>query len=215
MASFHCASGCGFVSKRCSTLFLSGRHLNIFPLSLCWLLIMWRQGLLCFLLKAFAWDYSIIIFESDNSVNIKQRAVRSFACHLSPFQWVSSGILCYLFPLLHPFDVLSSEASLSSLLPFSYLVCLFTYLWASADFFKEGAWTCQISLQWGSSEQAAAALLLSIFIFLKGSLKWYFPPHVLQGYLKFSSRKPTLSMKSLIMIFPPSFAFHSNTLYLL
>lgn len=91
MASFPCASGCGFVSERCNILFLSGRHFNIFPLSLCLLLIMWMRGLLCFLLKAFVWDYFIIIFESDNSMNIKQSAVRSFACHLSPAQWVSSG----------------------------------------------------------------------------------------------------------------------------
>lgn len=96
MASFPCASGCGFVSERCNILFLSGRHLNIFPLSLCWLLIMWMQGLLCFLLNAFAWDYFIIIFESDNSMNIKQRAVRSLACHLSPFQWVSSDFFLFI-----------------------------------------------------------------------------------------------------------------------
>lgn len=90
MATFPCASGCGFVSQHCNIHSLSGRHLNIFLLSLCWLLIMWMQGLLCFLLRAFAWDYFIIIFESDNRLNIKQRAVRSSACHLSPFQWLSS-----------------------------------------------------------------------------------------------------------------------------
>lgn len=63
-----------------------------------------------------------------------------------------------LFLLLHPFDVLSSEAFLSSLPPLFY----FTHLWASADFFKEGPWTRQVSIQKGSLEEAAA-LLLSIY----------------------------------------------------
>lgn len=48
-----------------------------------------------------------------------------------------------LFLLLHPFDVLSSEAFLSSLPPLFY----FTHLWASADFFKKGPWTRQVSIQ--------------------------------------------------------------------
>ena len=103
MASFPCAPGCGFISERCDMLFLSGRHLNIFLLSLCWLLIMWMQGLLCFLLKACAWDY-FIITELESSMNIKQRAVSSFACHLSPsesgriffFISTSSSIWCFI-----------------------------------------------------------------------------------------------------------------------
>lgn len=162
MATFPCASGCGFVSQHCNIHSLSGRHLNIFLLSLCWLLIMWMQGLLCFLLRAFAWDYFIIIFESDNRLNIKQRAVRSSACHLSPFQWLSSD-----FFLFHFFIHLMFYHLKRFFPPFppSHLACLFAYLWASADSFKEGPWTCQFSLQQGSLEETDAAVLLSIFIF--------------------------------------------------
>lgn len=54
MATCPCTSGCAFVSERCNIRFLSGRHSNILLLSLCWLLIMWMQGLLCFLLRAFS-----------------------------------------------------------------------------------------------------------------------------------------------------------------
>lgn len=54
MATCPWTSGCAFVSECCNIRFLSGRHSNIFLLSLCWLLITWMQGLLCFLSRTFA-----------------------------------------------------------------------------------------------------------------------------------------------------------------
>lgn len=211
MATFPCASGCGFVSQRCNIHSLSGRHLNIFLLSLCWLLIMWMQGLLCFLLRAFAWDYFIIIFESDNSLNIKQRAVRSSACHLSPFQWVSSDF--FFIPLLHPFDVLSSEAFLSPLPPFSFGMSF--CLPVSLSWFLQGRslnlpvfftvrilrrdWCCRIAVHF--------------YLFLKAAWSdislWYFTLLVLyKATLNFLAKKFTLFIKkSLMMIFFPFLLF--------